>query len=92
MTAEPEDHVERRIVISYGRHYVYLAMYDPANNVVPEYEEVFRQPFRLERKDAIDETVDCWQNCYQWISETVVFPLPEGGGKTAESDNEEPPT
>ena len=44
MKADPEDNVERRIVISYGRHYVYLAMYDLANNVVPEYEEVFRQP------------------------------------------------
>ncbi len=90
MSGEPDDTVERRIVISYGRRYVYLAMYDPQNKVLPEYEEVFKQPFLLERKDAIDESVDAWQNAYQWISETVVFPLPDKGGEDAESGQEDP--
>jgi hypothetical protein len=85
MTTNREDQVERRIVISFGRQYVYLAMYDAANNVIPEYEEVFSQPFLLERKDAIEETIDTWNNAYQWISDTTVWPLPEGGGDKADS-------
>ena len=87
------DYIERRIVIEYGRRYVYLMMSDATAKLVPGREEVFTQPFLLERRDAHDEADDCWQACYQHISDAVVFPMPlQGdGGQGAESTEDDSP-
>jgi hypothetical protein len=88
MTQHP-DHIERRIVVEYGRRYVYLTMTDASGKLIPGFEEVFSQPFLLDRKDAWDEAGDCWQDVYQFVSDTCVWPLPDKGDDSAESDEED---
>ena len=84
-----QDHIERRIVVEYGRRYVYLTMTDAAGRLIPGFEEVFSQPFLLDRKDAHDEASDCWNDVYQFVSDTCVWPLPEGSDDSTESGEED---
>jgi hypothetical protein len=89
------DNIERRIVIEYGRRYVYLALTDGTTKILPGREEVFTQPFLLERKDSWEEADDCWQACYQHILDAVVFPLPlqgEAGDKPESTEDDSPPS
>jgi hypothetical protein len=83
------DYVERRIVVEYGRRYVYLTLTDAKGKIMQGREEVFTQPFVLERKDSWEEADDCWQGIYQWLSDVVVFPLPDKGVGEAESGEED---
>ena len=70
MAAE-KDEVVRRIVVEYGYHYAYTYMTDNHGKVLQE--EVFKQPFRLERKDVNEEATDCWQQIYQWLQDTILW-------------------
>lgn len=84
MTLEDRsDKVVRRVVVEYGYRYVYLYLADENGKVLEE--ERFQQPFRLDRKDAHEEAVDCWQNSYQWVSDTCVFATARGGDEPPES-------
>ena len=83
------DYVERRIIVEYGRRYVYLTLSDSDGKVIKGREEVFTQPFQLDRKDVHEEADDCVQSVYQWLSDVVVFGLPEGRDKTPDSDEED---
>ena len=83
------DYVERRIIVEYGRRYVYLTMTDAEGKLVPGFEEVFSQPFLLDKKDAHDEANDCWQDVYQFVSDTCVWPLPEAEDGKAELGEED---
>jgi len=84
-----QDFVERRITVEYGRRYVYITMTDASGKLIPGYEETFTQPFLLDRKDAHSEASDCWQNIYQFVSDTCVFPLPEVDEDPPESEQED---
>lgn len=84
-----EDHVLYRITVEYGRRYVYLTLTDAAGNLVKDHEECFTQPFLLNKKDAKDEASDTWHATYDWLNDTIVFPLPEGGGKASDSGKED---
>lgn len=88
MQLPQRDYVERRIVVEYGRRYVYITLTDAEGKIVGQREEAFTQPFLLDRKDAWEEADDCWQAIYQWLSDVVVFPLPDPGGPDAHSDEE----
>jgi hypothetical protein len=79
------DYVERRIIVEYGRRYVYLTMTDGDGKLVPGYEEVFSQPFLLDKRDANEEASDCWHDVYQFVSDTCVWPLPDTGDDGAKS-------
>lgn len=83
------DYVERRIVIEYGRQYVYVYMTDGGGKLIRDREESFRQPILLDRRDAIEEATETWDLVYQHVNETVNFPLPEAGDDESESDTEE---
>lgn len=83
------DTVQWRVTIEYGRRYVYLTLTDAEGNIVKEHEEVFTQPFLLDRKDAKEEASDTWHNAYDWLNDTIVFPLPEGGGNKPDSGKED---
>lgn len=89
MQLPQRDYVERRIIVEYGRRYVYLTLADADGKILANREEVFTQPFLLDRKDSWEEADDCWQAVYQWLSDVVVFPLPEGRDKQADSDEED---
>ncbi len=90
MTLAPKgkEDVLRRIVIEYGQLYVYLYMTDGHGKILDE--EVFKQPFRMDRKDAFDEAKDTYDSTYDWINEIVnVTPLQGGDDKAAESGPED---
>lgn len=84
-----EDTVQWRIVVEFGRQYAYLTMTDASGKLLTEFEECFKQPVLLDRKDARDEAVDAWHMLYDHLSETIVFPLPEDGGKPPQSEEED---
>lgn len=73
------DYVQRRIIVEYGRRYVYITLTD-ANGKIHE-EEVFRQAYLLDVKDAVDEARECWDVVYQHVSDTVVFPSASDPGE-----------
>ncbi len=75
------DYVERRIVVEFGRQYAYLYMTTGDGKMVPNREESFRQPFRMELKEARDEADEAWHILFDHLNETINFP-------TASSDDE----
>jgi hypothetical protein len=83
--SERPDGIERRIVVEYGRRYVYLTLQDVDGKIVNGREEVFTQPFPLTKKESCQEAEDCWQDVYQWLSDVIVFPLPDSQGDKPES-------
>jgi len=76
MSKNPADTVVRRITVEYGHWYVYLTLTDANGKVIDE--EVFKQPFRLDRKDIVEESQDGWHNMYQWVLDTTVFSASNG--------------
>lgn len=82
-----KDSVLRRITVEYGHWYVYAYLTDASGKVIDE--ERFKQPFRLDRKDAAEEAHDCYQNVYQWLLDTCVFPTARDGDKPPHSKDEE---
>ena len=90
MTMAPrgKEDVLRRIVIKYGQQYAYVYMTDGSGRLIDE--EVFKQPFRLDRKDAFEEAKDAYDNVFDWLNDTVnVTPLQEDVDEAAESDEED---
>jgi len=91
MTLAPrgKEDVLRRIVVEYGQLYVYAYMTDGHGKILEE--EVFKQPFRLDRKDAHEEAKDTWDATYDRINEivNVTPPLQGDGDDEAESDLED---
>lgn len=83
------DTVQWRITVEFGRQYAYLTMTDADGKLLAEYEECFKQPFLLDRKDAKDEAVDAWHMLYDHLNETIVFPLQEDRDDQAESGEED---
>lgn len=86
MTKEA-DAIVRRIVVEYGRLYVYAYFTDGNGKVLEE--EVWQQPFRLDIKDAHDEAKDIWRFVYQELQDTVLFSTASSDDDEAESDEED---
>ena len=85
--AAGKDTVLRRITVEYGHWYVYAYLTDASGKVLEE--ETFKQPFRLDRKDAAEEASDGWHNMYQWLLDTCVFPSARDGDKPPDLRDEE---
>ena len=83
------DYVERRIVVEFGRQYVYLYMTTGDGKLLPDLEESFKQPYRVGPKEAADDARDVWDLVYDHLNEVLNFPLPEAGDDESESDDEE---
>ena len=66
-----KDTVVRRLVVEYGHWYVYVYLTDDNGKIIED--EAFKQPFRLDRKDVAEESLDCFHNVYQWVLDTTVF-------------------
>lgn len=87
MAAE-RDYVHRRIVVEYGRLYVYVYITDDNGKVLEE--EAFKQPFRLDFKDVRDEASETWQLIYQHLQDTVLwYATARDDDDEAESDEED---
>lgn len=83
------DYVERRIVIEYGRQYVYLYMTTGDGKLLPGREESFKQHYVLERKEAHEEAVELWDVAYDHLNDIVNVNLQEVDGEDSESEDEE---
>jgi hypothetical protein len=86
MMAEREEPL-RRIVVEYGRLYVYAYIVDGKGKVLEE--EVWKQPFRLDVKDACEEAGDVWRFVYQELQDTVLFTTASSEEDESESDEED---
>jgi hypothetical protein len=78
------DYVQRRVIVEYGRRYVYATLTDASGKIIDE--EVWKQPYLLDPKDAQEEAKDAWDALYQHVSDTVVFPSASDGSEPPESD------
>jgi len=85
--AKEKDAIVRRIVVEYGRLYVYAYFTDGNAKVLEE--EVWQQPFRLDSKDAREEARDIWQFLYQELQDTVLHSTASSDEDEAESDEED---
>lgn len=88
MTIGPRgrEDVIRRIVIEYGQMYVYLYITDGNGKLIDE--EVFTQPFRLDRKDAYEEAKDTYDNVFDWLNDIVNVTPPLQGGEEDKADSD----
>lgn len=85
MSTEREP-VLRRITVEYGRQYAYVMFTDPNGRVIDE--EVWKQPYRLDVREALDEAQDCYDLIYTHLQDTVLFTArPDDEGDSVE----EPP-
>lgn len=85
---EQRDYVHRRIVVEFGCLYVYAYMTTADGKLLQE--EPFKQPYRLERKDAAEEAQELYDIIWQHLSDTVnVTPLQDTDDDEAESEEED---
>jgi hypothetical protein len=77
------DQVHRRIVVEYGLEYVYLRHEYADGKIIAGTEEVWRQPYRLERAETAEEATECYQFLFQWMQDTVL----NVGGKLQGDDD-----
>lgn len=66
-----KEDVLRRVVVEYGRWYVYTYITDGNGRLIDE--ECFKQPFQLSQREAAEEANDCYQQTYQWLQDTVLW-------------------
>lgn len=85
MSTEREP-VLRRIVVEYGRQYAYLMFTDPNGRVIDE--EVWKQPFRLDTRDALEEAKDAYDLMYSHLQDTVLWTASDdaSGGSVKEPE------
>jgi hypothetical protein len=79
------DYVQRRVIIEFGRRYVYVTLTD-ANGKLYE-EEVFQQAYLLDPKDANDEARECFDCVYQYLSDTMIFPTARDDGEKGKPES-----
>lgn len=82
---ETED-VVRRIVVEYGQVYAYCYITDGNGRLLDE--EVWKQPFRLDRKEVYDEAKDTYDQVYDWLNDSINVqgpPLQEDADDAAQS-------
>jgi hypothetical protein len=79
-----KEDVLRRIVVEYGQMYVYLYITDGNGKLLDE--EVFTQPWRLDRKDAFEEAKDTYDTVYDWLNDVVNVTPPLQEDDDEESD------
>lgn len=83
---EHQDPVIGKVVIDFSRKYVSIYLCE-GDGTIKDFDH-FRYPFRLEYKDARQETKDAFDFVYQWANETINFDedeLQEDGESGAES-------
>lgn len=66
------DYVQRRVIVEFGRRYIYATLTDSNGKV--HQEELWTQPYVLDVAEATEEAAEAWQAMYQHIQDTVVFP------------------
>lgn len=80
----PRDYVERRIVVEFGRMYAYAYLTDGNGKLIEE--EPFKQPFRLDRQEAIEEARELWDMVYDHLNDSINFPSASEGDDEEQSE------
>lgn len=73
------DYVQRRVIVEYGRRYIYATLTDSNGKIHAE--ELWTQPYMIDVKEANEEAHEAWQALYQHINDTVVFPTARDDGE-----------
>jgi hypothetical protein len=68
---EHQDPVVGKVVIDFSRKYVSIYLCE-GDGTIKDFDH-FRYPFRLEYKDARQETKDAFDFVYQWANESINF-------------------
>jgi hypothetical protein len=84
MKDKPQDSIVRRIVVEMGRIYAYSYMEDANGRILDE--DVFRQPFRLDKADAVEEAGELYGRVYDHLNETINFPSASAGDEGEQSE------
>jgi hypothetical protein len=85
MPSEREpDNIVRRIVVEYGRVYVYAYVTDGSGRILDE--DVFKQPYRLDKADAVEEAKDLYDVLYDTLNEGINFPSASAGDEGEQSE------
>jgi hypothetical protein len=85
-TPKDKEDVIRRVVVEYGQVYAYCYMTDGNGRLLDE--EVFKQPFRLDRKEVHGEAQDCYSQLFDLLNESINVqgpPLQGDGDDAAQS-------
>ena len=85
-TPKDKEDVVRRIVVEYGQVCAYCYMTDGNGRLLEE--EVFKQPFKLDRKEVHNEAQDCYSQLFDLLNESINVqgpPLQEDGDDAAQS-------
>lgn len=69
MVSEASDPVVGKIVIDFSKKYVSIYLCE-GDGVIKDYDH-FRFPYRLEMKEARQETRDCYHWLYDWANRVV---------------------
>ena len=77
------DPIVGKIVIDFSRKYVSLYLCE-GDGVIKDFDH-FRYPFRLDTKDAKDETVDTFHFLFQYLNESMNPELQEDDDSAADS-------
>ena len=67
-------------MVEYGRQYAYLYVTDGDGKVIDD--EAFKQPYRMERKEAHEEAKDCYDVLYDWMNDTINYQTAGLGGES----------
>ena len=78
MVNREEDTIQRRLVVECGLRYVYLYVADGNGKVLDE--DAFTQPYRLERKECVEEVEVMYGILYDHLNDTINFPTAGNGG------------
>jgi hypothetical protein len=82
----PRDYVERRLVIEYGRRYIYAYMTSGDGKIVGDNEESWQQPYVLDISEVREEAKDLYDWIWQHMTDAVNGTLQEGDEDAPESD------
>jgi hypothetical protein len=69
MAEHPVDPVVGKVVVDFSRKYISIYLCE-GDGTIKDYDH-FRYPFRLDYKDARQETKDAFDFLYQWANESV---------------------
>lgn len=80
------DYVERRIVIEYGRRYIYAYMTTGDGKIIGDNEESWRQPYVLEINEVREEAKEMYDWLWEHMNDSVNGTLQEDDDEPPESD------
>lgn len=83
------DYVQRRIVVEFGRRYVYAYMTSGEGKIVGDNEESWKQPYELSIAEAREEAKELFDLVWQHCTDTVIATLQDPDGGEADSREED---